>query len=76
MAKEKTSKQQKDVLDARREVAFRLERLRESLDREVRWMPKGEKWLKPLMALAVGSAVAMGAPSKRRTRSEPTDEQP
>ena len=75
MAKEKTNKEQKDVLAARREVTFRLERLRESLDREVRWMPKGEKWLKPLMAMAVGSAVATGATSKRRTRSEPADEQ-
>lgn len=74
MAKKKTDKHQQKVEGARREVSFRLERLRQSMDREVAWLPKGEKWMRPLLALAVGSALATGAAAKRKNRSEPADE--
>ena len=76
MKSKKRTEQQQRVLDARRDVEYRLSRVRDSLDRETRWVPKGEKWLLPLMAFAVGLAFATkgSAPDKSVTGDSADDQ--
>lgn len=57
MSLQKLDKDAQKLADARREVAYQFERVQKSLDRELTWFPKGEKWLLPLTAFAVGLAL-------------------
>lgn len=60
----KKSREQREVEEARREVHDRVGDLRTALDRELKWMPRGEGWILPLVGLACGLALALGR--KRR----------
>lgn len=64
MARADDKRTQQKIHDARNEVRFHLNQLQTALDREVRWMPKGEKWLKPLTAFAAGLALTRGKKNK------------
>lgn len=48
------------VVDRRREVQARLDDVRLSVERESSWLPTGRDWIKPLMGLAIGVALAKG----------------
>ncbi|MEM8960542.1 MAG: hypothetical protein AAGD38_03615 [Acidobacteriota bacterium] len=45
----------------RRDAERRLESLRDSIEREVGWVPAMRTWGPALVALAFGAAVALGA---------------
>ncbi|MEM1202935.1 MAG: hypothetical protein AAGN66_06875 [Acidobacteriota bacterium] len=45
---------------ARREVQAKLDTLRTSVDRELRFLPKGRSWMLPMVGFACGIALTRG----------------
>ncbi len=50
----------------RQDLETRLGDLRQALDREVGWAPKGRTWVLPLTAFACGVAIAAWLVARRR----------
>ena len=54
----------------RRRLEGRLRDVREAIDREVGWAPRGRRWVLPLLGFAAGIALALAVRSRRRDREE------
>lgn len=61
------------VLEARRRVEDRLDLLRTSIDRETRWIPRGDRFLLPLVGFAVGLSLTGGRRRRRGASSRRDD---
>ena len=57
----------RDTSIERRQVQDNLARLQEAIGREVGWAPTARRWILPIVAFAVGTAVALGR--RRRARA-------
>ncbi|MEO1369413.1 MAG: hypothetical protein AAFX50_19725 [Acidobacteriota bacterium] len=57
----------RDIDAKRQDVAHALDVLRAGAHREFAFLPKGEKWLLPSVAFALGVALAGGSKSKSST---------
>ncbi|MCG8458200.1 MAG: hypothetical protein MI919_18125 [Holophagales bacterium] len=64
-----------EVERKRRAVEARLGDLKTSVHRETRFLPKGEGWVLPMVAFAVGLALS-GWGKRRRSPSRETDRGP
>ncbi len=63
----KPSTQAIDRLASRRQdLESRLGDLRQALDREIGWAPKGKTWVLPMAAFACGVALAAWLVARRR----------
>ncbi|MEO1083959.1 MAG: hypothetical protein AAFY88_06935 [Acidobacteriota bacterium] len=77
--RKKRERLRQDIDAKRQDVAHALDVLRAGAHREFAFLPKGEKWLLPSVAFALGAALAGGSKSKssaggyRPTESSPKD---
>lgn len=60
MSETKKSREQREVEEARRAVRENVGELRAALDRELKWIPRGEGWVLPIVGVACGLALALG----------------
>ncbi len=54
------------LTSSRQNLEARLGELRQAMDREIGWSPKGRTWVLPLTAFACGVAVAAWVVARRR----------